>query len=92
MSAGAFVADLFRYDTLAYGIISSPLIATAVAGDTDMVITSVTDTSKGLRPEVTEELQEDSPQTDGRAWPPTGGTGLELSERLVRAMNGRLTA
>jgi signal transduction histidine kinase len=56
------------------------------------VTTSVSDTGRGFPPELVKEFNEDVPENDGRSLPEAGGTGLALSNRLARAMNGRLTA
>jgi signal transduction histidine kinase len=67
-------------------------ISVSVARSAGTVTASVSDTGKGLPPELTRDFHVDSPDTDGEALPATGGTGLALSNRLARAMNGRLTA
>jgi signal transduction histidine kinase len=56
------------------------------------VTASVSDTGRGLPPEMTEEFHENAPFTSGSALPATGGAGLALSSRLARTMNGRVTA
>jgi signal transduction histidine kinase len=56
------------------------------------ITTSVSDTGKGLPPDVTRDFHKDAPATDGSALRTTGGAGLALSSRLARTMNGRVTA
>jgi signal transduction histidine kinase len=67
-------------------------VSVSVARGAGMVTASVSDTGQGLPYELTQDFGADSPATDGGALPGTGGTGLALSSRLARAMNGRLTA
>ena len=67
-------------------------VSVSVARVAGTVTASVSDTGMGLPPDVTRDFHEDSPDTDGDALPSAGGTGLALSNRLARAMNGRLTA
>ncbi len=67
-------------------------VSVSVARGANTVTTSVSDTGKGLPPDLAQEFQEGSPQADSGALPAAGGTGLALSNRLARAMNGRLTA
>ena len=67
-------------------------VSVAVARSADRVIASVSDTGKGLAPELSWDLSEDSMGTDASVLPMTGGTGLVLSRRLARAMNGQMTA
>jgi signal transduction histidine kinase len=67
-------------------------VSVSVARSAGTVTASVSDTGKGLPPGLTQDFREDLPSTDGGALPATGGTGLALSNRLARAMNGRLTA
>jgi signal transduction histidine kinase len=67
-------------------------VSVSVARSDDTVTASVSDTGKGLPPELTQDFREDSPETDGDTLPTQGGTGLALSRRLARAMNGRMTA
>jgi signal transduction histidine kinase len=57
-----------------------------------MVTASVTDTGKGLPPDVARDFGMDAPATDGSVLSATGGAGLALSSRLARTMNGRVTA
>jgi two-component system sensor histidine kinase/response regulator len=56
------------------------------------ITTSVSDTGKGLPPDVTRDFHKDAPATDGSALRTMGGAGLALSSRLARTMNGRVTA
>jgi signal transduction histidine kinase len=67
-------------------------VSVSVARKAGTITASVSDTGRGLPPEVARDFDEDSPDTDGGALPGTGGTGLALSNRLARAMNGRLIA
>ncbi len=67
-------------------------VSVSVARDAGTVTASVSDTGRGLSPELTREFDDDQQDADGDALPAMGGTGLALSRRLARAMNGRLTA
>lgn len=67
-------------------------VSVAVSRTADTVTASVSDTGRGLPSELAEEFQQDAAATDGSALPTAGGTGLALSSRLARAMNGRLIA
>jgi signal transduction histidine kinase len=67
-------------------------VSVSVHRDEDTVTASVSDTGKGLPPEVTGDFHKDAPATDGRSLPENGGAGLALSSRLARTMNGRVTA
>jgi signal transduction histidine kinase len=67
-------------------------VSVSVARSADTVTASVSDTGKGLPPELTQGLQWDGLRGNEDALEATGGTGLALSDRLARAMNGRLTA
>ena len=67
-------------------------VSVSVARRAGTVTASVSDTGKGLSPRLTQNLRADSLETGEDALPATGGTGLALSNRLARAMNGRLTA
>jgi signal transduction histidine kinase len=67
-------------------------ISVSIGRSADTVTASVSDTGRGLPPELTHDLDEAAPPTVGEALPATGGTGLVLSNRLAQAMNGRLTA
>jgi signal transduction histidine kinase len=58
----------------------------------DRVTASVSDTGSGLPPELTQDFLDDSPETDRGALRATGGTGLALSRRLARAMDGKMCA
>jgi signal transduction histidine kinase len=68
------------------------IVSVSVFRSSDTVTASVSDTGQGLPPELTQDFREDALATDGSALVTTGGTGLALSNRLARAMNGRLTA
>jgi two-component system, sensor histidine kinase RegB len=63
-----------------------------VSRSEQIVTASVSDTGKGLPPEVTRDFHRDAPATDGSALPATGAAGLALSSRLARSMRGRVTA
>jgi signal transduction histidine kinase len=65
-------------------------VSVSVARSAGSVTASVTDTGRGLPPELTQDF--DLQETDDGTLPATGGTGLALSRRLARAMNGRMTA
>jgi signal transduction histidine kinase len=67
-------------------------VSVRISRNDRIVTASVSDTGKGLPPEVMQEFHEDAPATDGSALPATGGAGLALSSRLARTMNGRITA
>jgi signal transduction histidine kinase len=67
-------------------------VSVSVARGAGTVTTSVSDTGKGLPPQLTQDFRADSLETADGALPAAGGTGLALSNRLAQAMNGRLTA
>jgi signal transduction histidine kinase len=67
-------------------------VSVSVARRADSVTTSVSDTGSGLPPELTQDFLDDSLETDRGALRATGGTGLALSRRLARAMNGKMSA
>jgi signal transduction histidine kinase len=67
-------------------------VSVSVARNADTVTASVSDTGRGLPPALTADLHEDSLKAGDGSLPGTGATGLALSSRLARAMNGRLTA
>lgn len=67
-------------------------VSVSVARGADTVTTSVSDTGKGLSSELTQDFRDNRAETDGSALPAAGATGLALSRRLARAMNGRMTA
>lgn len=67
-------------------------VSVSVARGAGTVTASVSDTGRGLSPQLTHELRPDSLETSDADLPASGGTGLALSNRLARAMNGRLTA
>ena len=67
-------------------------VSISVRRNDRIVTASVSDTGRGLPPEVTEEFHKDAPFTGGSSLPATGGAGLALSSRLARTMNGRVTA
>ncbi|MDR3532906.1 MAG: HAMP domain-containing sensor histidine kinase [Rhodopila sp.] len=67
-------------------------VSVSVDRDADTVTASVSDTGNGLPFDLTEHFLGDAADTDGLAVPTAGGTGLALSDRLARAMNGRLIA
>jgi signal transduction histidine kinase len=64
------------------------LVVTRSAGS---VTASVSDTGSGLPPHLTRLLGDGAAEVAYDEMPATGGTGLTLSNRLARAMNGRLT-
>ena len=57
-----------------------------------MVTASVSDTGRGLSPELARSFRDNAPETERDALPHAGGTGLALSRRLALAMNARMTA
>jgi signal transduction histidine kinase len=67
-------------------------VSVSVARADGTVTASVSDTGKGLPAELTRDFHDGAPATDLSTLPTTGGTGLALSNRLARAMNGRLIA
>jgi signal transduction histidine kinase len=67
-------------------------VSVRVSRNDCIVTASVSDTGKGLPPEVTREFGEHAPATDGSTLPATGGAGLALSSRLARTMDGRVIA
>lgn len=67
-------------------------VSVAVNREAGSVTASVSDTGKGLPPGLTEALQEYGMETGLNGFPTEGGTGLALSSRLARAMNGQLIA
>jgi signal transduction histidine kinase len=67
-------------------------VSISVSRSDQTVTASVSDTGRGLPPEMTKEFHADAPFTGGSALPQTGGAGLALSSRLARTMNGRVTA
>jgi signal transduction histidine kinase len=66
-------------------------VSVSVARMADMVTASVSDTGKGLPPELAADFGKYGFEACESGVPATGGTGLALSNRLARAMNGRLT-
>jgi signal transduction histidine kinase len=67
-------------------------VSVSVARTDGRVTASVSDTGRGLPPSLTQDFRADGFGFDGGDVPATGATGLALSNRLARAMNGRLTA
>jgi signal transduction histidine kinase len=67
-------------------------VSVSVAQTAGRVTASVSDTGKGLPPELTWDFLEDGPASKDGTVPATDGIGLALSNRLARAMDGRLTA
>ena len=57
----------------------------------DTVAASVSDSGQGMPAELARHFQDDAPDEYGTALPAAGGTGLALSNRLARTMQGRLT-
>lgn len=58
----------------------------------DTVTASVSDTGKGLPPELTQIFREDGSAAEAKVAAATGGAGLALSSRLARTMNGKIIA
>jgi signal transduction histidine kinase len=67
-------------------------VSVAVDRSGDTVTAAVSDTGRGLPPEVTRDFRADAPEGDGSTLPANGGAGLALSSRLARTMNGRVIA
>ena len=67
-------------------------VSVSVARGAGTVTASISDTGRGLSPQLTQNFRADSLETGDGGLPASGGTGLALSNRLARAMNGRLTA
>jgi signal transduction histidine kinase len=67
-------------------------VSVSVARSADTVTASVSDSGNGLPADLTEDFNDDAPASEGGILPADGGTGLALSRRLARAMNGRMTA
>ncbi|HEY4174190.1 MAG TPA: HAMP domain-containing sensor histidine kinase [Rhodopila sp.] len=67
-------------------------VSVSVARRAGTVTASVSDTGRGMSPRLTHELRADAVDGSDASLPESGGTGLALSNRLARAMNGRLTA
>jgi signal transduction histidine kinase len=67
-------------------------VSVSVRRSAHTVTASVSDTGKGLPPEITRDFHVDAPLGDGTTLPANGGAGLALSSRLARTMNGRVTA
>ncbi len=67
-------------------------VSVSITRSDKLVTASVSDTGKGLPPELTRDFHEDAPANDGSALHATGGAGLALSSRLARTMNGRVIA
>jgi len=65
-------------------------VSVSVGRSADTVTASVSDTGRGLSPQLSEDFCEDGLAANSTT--ATGGTGLALSDRLARAMNGKLTA
>jgi signal transduction histidine kinase len=66
-------------------------VSVAIARSADSVIASVSDTGRGLPLHLTRLFGDGAAGVDDSEMTATGGTGLTLSNRLARAMNGRLT-
>jgi signal transduction histidine kinase len=67
-------------------------VSVSVARSADTVTTSVSDTGQGMPADLAEDFDEEASTEEGGILPVNGGTGLALSRRLARAMNGRMTA
>ena len=67
-------------------------VSVSVTRDDRTVTASVSDTGKGLPPEMTRDFHQDALPADGSALMENGGAGLALSSRLARTMNGRVIA
>jgi signal transduction histidine kinase len=67
-------------------------VSVSVTRGAGTVIASVSDTGRGLSPALTERFRENASDTGDSPLQVANGTGLALSDRLARAMNGRLTA
>lgn len=68
------------------------VVSVWVARDADMVTASISDTGNGLPPALTQDFHLGGVATANGGLPALGCMGLALSDRLARAMNGRLTA
>jgi signal transduction histidine kinase len=66
-------------------------VSLVVIRNADSVTASVSDTGNGLPPHLTRLPGDGAAEVDDDEMSATGGTGLTLSNRLARAMNGRLT-
>jgi signal transduction histidine kinase len=66
------------------------MVSVSVARSAGTVTASVSDTGRGLPPEMTRDCGDGELNADTSGV--RGGTGLALSNRLARAMNGKLTA
>jgi signal transduction histidine kinase len=67
-------------------------VSVAVDRSGDTVTAAVSDTGRGLPPEVTRDFRADAPAGDGSTLPGNGGAGLALSSRLARTMKGQVIA
>ena len=67
-------------------------VSVSVARTDGTVTASVSDTGRGLPPALKQDFRADGFGLACSDLPATGATGLALSNRLARAMNGRLTA
>ncbi|HEY0182392.1 MAG TPA: HAMP domain-containing sensor histidine kinase [Rhodopila sp.] len=67
-------------------------VSVAVAQGAGVMAASVSDTGQGLPPGLIQAFRDGAHETAVDTLPATGATGLALSRRLARAMNGRLTA
>jgi signal transduction histidine kinase len=68
------------------------MVSVSVDRNDDLVTASVSDTGRGLPPALAKDFHPEAPAGDGSTLPETGGAGLALSNRLARAMDGRLIA
>lgn len=67
-------------------------VSVSVGRTADTVTASVSDTGKGLPPELAQDFREDDVASAVSGLMASDGIGLTLSNRLAQAMNGRLTA
>jgi signal transduction histidine kinase len=66
-------------------------VSLSVTGDAGRITVSVSDTGRGLPLHLTRALDDGAAEVDDGEISAIGGTGLTLSNRLARAMGGRLT-
>lgn len=66
-------------------------VSIATGRSADAVTASISDTGNGLPPGLMRIFDDGTVELEDSEMPATGGTGLALSNRLARQMNGRLT-